>query len=146
MKAHFSIHKTECFKGLILGLMTMLMTVVIREMSMPQSHVKLTSLMRHPLDTEQLKSALTRYFLDHSDTTRVVDVGVSLQTLEDEGYLTSGASVDAYPVPMRFHQSILSPTKQPSGEIWVEAFLPSGECLVVLDDGSVQDVKHLNRF
>lgn len=143
METRVSFHKTEVVKGLVVGLVTMLMSLFIWELSLSHNNVKRMFQMRHPLEPEQIKYALKRYFQDHADNAWAGNAGVSLQTLEDEGYLSPHTLIDVHPVQMQFHKSILAPSETPSGQVCVEARLPSGERLVVLDDGSEQDANQL---
>ena len=139
MNDSYCIRRSEILKGVSIGFATMLLTLFIWENSIPSKEKKLHPHSRVPLDAASIRSALTRYFSDHSGNLSVTQDGVLLETLEGEGYMPRGSTDAVRPERWAFYQNALHATGQPSGKVCLESQLPSGDRLVVLDDGSVQE-------
>jgi hypothetical protein len=95
-------------------------------------------------DLHSLQMALSSYFQDHEENDMVHQNGVTLQTLEDEGYLQHDSSIRLLPARWRLFPQILEASVSMPDPVLVEARLPSGEHLILLADGSVQSGPRLN--
>lgn len=145
MKKIFHIQPGNVLKGLIIGIFTMVLTLIILEQSEPQRHSRQSSLIGPAMGPDQMRKALVMYFTDHEEIMIGDRSSVSLQTLEDEGYLPAGITKELGPVQWHLFKDILETSDTAfDGTVWVQADLPSGEQLVLLSDGSVQYGKNFH--
>ena len=138
MKAGFSIRKSECLKGILVGMVAMLMTLAVWESSTTGNRAAPIPFRQQVTDFAGLHSAVSMYFNEHEGNGLVYRYGVTLETLENEGYLRADTSSRLLPASWRFFPEIVSKSDSSPSSVLVEAQLPSGQHLVLLADGSVQ--------
>ena len=138
MKTGFSIRKSECLKGILVGMVAVVMTLVVWESSTAGNRAAPTPFRQQVNDFAGLHSAVSSYFSDHEGNGLVYRYGVTIETLENEGYLRADTSERLLPAKWRLFPEIVGKSVSSPASVLVEAQLPSGQHLVLLADGSVQ--------
>ena len=144
MKHFFDIRPGEITKGIVACCVTGILILMIWEHSRTGDEAMSIQFPQQTPDLQSLQSALSSYFQDHEENDMVHQNGVTLQTLDDEGYLQHDSSIRLLPARWRLFPQILEASVSTPESVLVEARLPSGEHLVLLADGSVQSGPGIN--
>jgi hypothetical protein len=144
MKRFFDIRPGEITKAFVACCVTGILTLMIWEPSRTGHEAMSIQFPQQTPDLQSLQLALSSYFQDHEENDMVHQNGVTLQTLDDEGYLQHGSSIRLLPARWRLFPQILEASVSTPESVLVEARLPSGEHLVLLADGSVQSGPGIN--
>jgi hypothetical protein len=133
------------FKGLLIGITSMLVTLILWEnLTSPPSVSLINEISKNSpqIELNKLPDSVASYFQTHKSMTGDKNDSVLLETLGDEGYVSKDLANKLLPMNLKFYNPITNRGKLNLKEKIAEARLSTGHRFAVWHDGSVQEITH----